>query len=60
MNAAKAHKKDTTCFTGARAVPMVSESRLPNFPDNFFVVGSGDESGTYILVVVLAGRGLTD
>jgi hypothetical protein len=58
MNALKASKSrdSRACVSGMRATRMISESRLPAFPDNILVVGAGDEKGTYILVVVFGDR----
>jgi hypothetical protein len=60
MNATKARKKGNTrvSFPEILTVSSTSQRKFPSFPDNLLVVGSGDENGTYLLVVVLAGPSL--
>lgn len=61
MNTLKAQKIGNTRVrvSGMRTARMMSQTKLPTFPDNFLVVGAGDENGTYILVVVFGERGLS-
>jgi hypothetical protein len=58
MNALKARKNADTrvCVSGTRPTRLIPQTKLPTFPDNLLVVGSGDESGTYIVVIVFGDR----
>jgi hypothetical protein len=60
MNALKARKigNSQVCVSSVRTTRVISQTKIPAFPDNFLVVGAGDEDGTYILVIVFGDRKL--
>ena len=55
MNSFKASKKSTAHgYSPETAIARVNPgARQTKFPENFLVVGAGDENGTWILVVVV-------
>jgi hypothetical protein len=56
MDAMKARKKGNTRvhFPEILTARSISKRKFPHFPENLLVVGSGDENGTYLVVVLLA------
>jgi hypothetical protein len=55
MNALRTPKKSSLhrYFSGIDIARLNPNSRLAKFPENLLVIGAGDESGTWILVVVV-------
>jgi|HubBroStandDraft_5_1064220.scaffolds.fasta_scaffold01389_3 hypothetical protein len=56
MRILKLRKKNTadSSSPSGRKLRLNGVTKLPSFPDNFLVVGSSDDKGTLILVVVVA------
>jgi hypothetical protein len=56
MRILKLRKKSTAAsyLPSGRKPRFNGVTKLPTFPDNFLVVGSSDEKGTLILVVVVS------